>query len=301
VLISGFTIIRNGQKFDFPFLESIRSALPICDEFVINVGKSEDKTLEAIQSLKASLPPGEGAKIKIFETVWPLNDATKRQGGKILADQTNLALDACQGKWRLYLQADEVLHEEDLPLIRQQLAEWEPKAEIEAVVFSYVHFYGTYDVIQTSRSSYRREIRAVRGGLGIRSTGDAQSFRHRDGGKLSAVLTKARIFHYGWVRPQETMRQKTAFMDTLYHPKADSNKPETGENYLYKRIIGLRPFRSTHPKVMSERVDAAPHFDFSGAPRVFQIGDFWKLVSGWIERITGIRPFEYKNYRLIKP
>ena len=40
--ISGFTLIRNGEKFDFPYFESIRSLLPLVDEMVINVGVGDD-------------------------------------------------------------------------------------------------------------------------------------------------------------------------------------------------------------------------------------------------------------------
>src|SRR4051812_2399172 len=121
MLISDFTIIRNGLKFDFPFIESFRSLLPVCDEFVINVGISDDATKETIEKFRASLPSSEAKKIITFETEWPLNNAEKRKGGQILADQTNLALERCKGSWCLYLQADEVLHEDDLPLIRKQL------------------------------------------------------------------------------------------------------------------------------------------------------------------------------------
>jgi glycosyltransferase involved in cell wall biosynthesis len=302
MLISGFTIIRNGLKYDFPFIESFRSILPVCDEFVINVGISDDDTKQVIEKFRASLPPKEAAKIITFETEWPLNKVEKRQGGQILADQTNLALDRCRGDWCLYLQADEVLHEDDLPLIRQQLQSFRDDKAVEGLVFQYVHFYGTYNVWQTSRSAYRREIRAVRNGLGIRSTGDAQSFRHPDGRKVTSVLSKARIFHYGWVRPQEVMKSKTAFMDTLYHQGANAGdaKPATGDNYLYKRIVGLRPFKGSHPAVMRDRVAAAPEFDFAVAPRAFELKDTWKLVSGWIERFTGLRLFEYRNYKLIR-
>lgn len=301
MLISAFTIIRNGLKFDFPFLESIRSALPLCDEYVINVGRSEDATRQAIEQLRLRLTAEDAAKIRIIETEWPLGDAEKRRGGQILADQTNLALGHCRGDWCLYLQADEVLHEEDHPLIRKQLSDWREHPEVEGVVFEYLHFYGSYSVIQTSRSSYRREIRVVRNGIGIRSTGDAQSFRHADGRKVKAALSKARIFHYGWVRPQEVMKTKTGFMDTLYHPDATEGKPATGDNYVYKRIVGLRPFEGAHPAVMGERVKNAPHFDFSAAPKVFHIKDTWKVVSGLIEKRTGMRLFEYRNYKLIRP
>ncbi len=300
MLLSGFTIIRNGIQFDFPFLESIQSALPICDEFIINIGVSEDTTKQVIESWIQTLPKNEAQKIKCFESIWPLNDEAKRKGGRILADQTNLALEKCKGQWCLYLQADELLHEKELAGIRQTL-ENEPKTT-QGLVFGYYHFYGTYNVIQTSRSSYRREIRIIRNGLNIQSTGDAQSFRHSDGSKIQARLTPFHIFHYGWVRPQQKMKEKTNFMDSLYHggKASEQTEPATGNNYLYKRIVGLRQFKDTHPQLMQKRIQSATTFDFAKAPFVFHFKDIWKVVSGWIERLTGYRPFEFKNYRLVK-
>jgi hypothetical protein len=49
--ISAFTFIKNGQILGYPFLQSIQSILTIVDEFIINIGESEDDTLMMIQSL----------------------------------------------------------------------------------------------------------------------------------------------------------------------------------------------------------------------------------------------------------
>ena len=49
--VSGFTIIRNAVKFDFPIVEAIKSILPICDEVVVAVGKSDDDSLGLINSI----------------------------------------------------------------------------------------------------------------------------------------------------------------------------------------------------------------------------------------------------------
>ncbi len=301
--ISAFTIIRNGVEFDFPFIESFNSILPVVDEFVINIGISSDQTKEVIQKWVQSLSKENASKIRTFDSNWPLDDPEQKKGGRILADQTNMALQKCLGDWCFYLQADEVVHEEDYAEILNTVKQANLKSEIQAIVFQYVHFYGNFNVIQTSRSSYRREIRIVRNHLGIRSTGDAQSFLHADGSKLNAILTKARIFHYGWVRPQETMKKKTVFMDSLYHQKTTDAKedlPATGDNYLYKRFVGLHSFKGTHPKVMSNRLRAATMLDIDKLPFVFETKDIWKVISGWIEKITGYRPFEFKNYKLIK-
>jgi len=125
--VTGFTFVRNGVKYDYPFLESIHSLLALCDEVVIAVGQSDDGTVECIKSLHSP-------KIKILETVW---DESIRKGGKILSQQTNLALNEISGDWAIYLQADEVLHEQDYQNIKDALMRYQDIREVEGFLFHY--------------------------------------------------------------------------------------------------------------------------------------------------------------------
>lgn len=299
--VSGFTIIRNGTKFDYPYLESLRSLLPLVDELVINVGIGDDDTLARIQ--RFATEEGQG-KVQYFESIWPLDDPEKRKGGKILSEQTNLALDRCTGDWCIYLQADEVFHEEDAAKLTSAMKEHFSDPRIEGLLFDYVHFYGSFDVIQETRSAYRREVRVIRRSAGGRSVGDAQSFRKPDGSKLTVARSGARVFHYGWVRTPEAMREKTYFMDQLYHgapkPEDEANRtPHTGDNYRYKKFWGLRRFKGTHPAVMANRiVKKGWHWDLENSPLVWSVKDLKKVVLDLFERATGVRLFEYRSYRL---
>jgi hypothetical protein len=300
--ISGFTLIRNGNRFDYPYIESLRSLLPLVDELVVNIGKGDDDTSERLRELAQS---EGGAKLVLFESDWQLDNPEKKRGGMILAEQTNLALDRCTGEWCVYLQADEVLHESDLPRIRSALERVDQDARIEGLVFDYLHFYGSFDVIQHSRSTYRREVRALRRSSGARSVGDAQSFRRGNGEKLRVAHSGARVFHYGWVRTPEAMREKTFFMDQLYHgsPSAEdatTGLPHTGENYRYKKFWGLRRYTGSHPAVMRDRIAKKGwHWDLAGSQYVWTWKDIKKVVLDSIERVTGHRLFEYRSYRLI--
>ena len=238
--VSGFTLIRNGTQFDYPYLESLRSLLPLVDELVINVGIGDDDTADRIARFARE---EGGGKIVTFESRWPLDDPEKKKGGLILSEQTNLALDRCTGDWCVYLQADEVFHEADQTALRRAMEQSQGRSEVDGLLFDYVHFYGSFDVVQETRSAYRREVRAFKRMSGARSVGDAQSFRKPDGSKLRVVRGGARVFHYGWVRTPEAMREKTFFMDQLYHgdPAAEAAAagiPHTGDNYRYKRIWG---------------------------------------------------------------
>lgn len=51
MFVSGFTFCRNVEKLGYPFIESIRSLLPLVDEFIVNVGDSEDRTLQMIKNI----------------------------------------------------------------------------------------------------------------------------------------------------------------------------------------------------------------------------------------------------------
>lgn len=267
--------------------------LPLVDECVVNVGDSDDKTLRVVQELAQTNP-----KIKIIESVWQQEHFV---GGKILAEQTNIALQACQGKWGIYLQADEVLHEQDYDRIRTNIAEADRNSNVDGVLFDYLHFYGSYSVVNFNPSQYRHEIRAIRLHSGVVSHGDAQGFRKQTTDdsleKLRAIPSGATVYHYGWVRPQQVMRQKTIAMDQLYHADGQG----TGDNSRYKHIYGLERFKGAHPKIMRDTIAAAGwQVDVLGQPMVFHWKDIRKVLGRWCEKLTGWLPFAYRNYRLFK-
>ncbi len=108
--VSGFSIIRNGVKYGYPVVEAVSSILPLCDEFILNVGKSDDETLELVRTISSP-------KLIIIEREW---DMSLREGGLLISVETNHALDRCTGDWCFYIQADEVLHEQYFPVVRSE-------------------------------------------------------------------------------------------------------------------------------------------------------------------------------------
>ncbi|TAG88936.1 MAG: glycosyltransferase family 2 protein, partial [Bacteroidetes bacterium] len=163
--LSGFSYVRNGLEFDYPFIQSIQSVLPICDEFVIAVGDSTDGTREAIENLKSD-------KIKIIDTLW---DDDLREGGRVFALETDKAFAAIAKDidWAFYIQGDECVHEKYLPLIKAEMEATLSNPNIEGLLFKYLHFYGSYDYYAESRKWYRREIRVIKRNLNVQSFRDA--------------------------------------------------------------------------------------------------------------------------------
>jgi hypothetical protein len=285
--ISGFSFVRNGVLFDYPFLESIRSILPICDEFVVAAGNSDDDSIARIQSLN-------DPKIEIVETVW---DESLRTGGAILAQQTDIALNHTSGDWAFYLQADEVVHERDLPVIRQAMLLHLDDPSVEGLLFNFVHFYGSYRYVGTSRKWYRREIRVVRNRIGVQSWRDAQGFRIGQR-KMNVKSVDASIYHYGWVKPPIIQQRKQMSFNRLWHSDSwVSEHVKRGDQFDYSTGGMLSVFDGTHPATMKKRIDAQDwpfSYDASKskqAPR--------EVFLNWIEKKSGCRIAEYKNYNLI--
>jgi hypothetical protein len=287
--ICGFTIVKNAIKYGYPVVESIKSILPLCDQIVVAVGNSDDGTLDLIKSI-------DNGKIIIIETVW---DDTLKAGGRVLAMETNKALDAIPDDidWCFYIQADEVVHEKFHPIILREMEQRVDQPDVEGLLFNYLHFWGTFDYVGVSRTWYRREIRVIKNDKRIRSYKDAQGFRINNR-KLNVKHIDAYIYHYGWVRPPETIKAKIRIFKTLYFTgerlEEELNK---ANSFDYSAIDAVSLFKGTHPKVMEDLVNRLNwHVQLDEKKIKFNFKDYF-LYS--VEKNFGYRMFEYKNYRII--
>jgi len=246
--ISGFSFVRNGDKLYYPVVESIQSILPICDEFIVAVGDcdDDDKTLELIKAIDSN-------KIRIIQTKWTDRDKLK---GKIHSQQTNIALKECTGDWCFYVQSDEVVHENDLPAIKQRCEELLEDKDVEGLLFKYNHFWGDYNHVHRNHAWYPNEIRIIKNNRNIISWNTAQSFRKSDGSKIKATYVNAEIFHYGWVRPPQLMQNKRAEFGRTHLGLKKQLKMFEDEKtkYNYGSLENISVFRGTHPKVMQPRI-----------------------------------------------
>lgn len=289
MFVSGFTIVRNAIKYDYPVEESIRSLLPICDEVVVLIGNSEDQTVSLIESIQSP-------KIKIFHSTW---DDSLREGGKVLAVETDKAkqLVSKEANWCIYLQADEVIPESSYPAIVSAMQQNLTSNHVEGLLFNYLHFFGSYDYIASSRDFYRHEIRIIRNDPGIGSYKDAQGFR-KNAQKLKVVKIDAFIFHYGWVRHPQTMSKKIKHFHQLWHSDEwIQSQKQIQESFDYNAIDAISLYKGHHPTVMKNRIDAK-NWQFNPNLRNKKVS-IRKKILYFIENLTGYRLGEYKNYQLI--
>ena len=286
--VAGFTFIRNGVKYGYPFLQAVKSVLPLVDEMVICVGNSEDETDEALSIL------GDN-KLRRIESVW---DETLRTGGKVLAVETNKALDAtpADADWLFYIQGDEVIHEKDYEEIRRKMLKYKDDDNVDSLLFRYYHFYGSYRFLGDGRSWYPFEIRVIKNNKQIRSYKDAQGFRWSDGRKLKVKLINANIYHYGWVRNPVIMNRKQTDFGTLYSGKATKQKNEIA--FDYSKVDTLSLFEGTHPEVMKELM-AQENWSIDRDIKQKNFKNIKYRLYYLLDKKFGWRPFSYKNYKLV--
>jgi hypothetical protein len=289
VKIAGFTIIRNAILNDYPIVEAIRSVLPVVDEMVVGVGRSEDSTLELIRDIGSD-------KIRIVETEW---DLSLRKGGRVLAVETDKIFRQLSPDcdWAFYIQGDEVLHEQYLANVRAACQLHLSDTRVEGLLFDYLHFYGTYAYVGDSRTWYRREIRIIRNDSAISAYRDAQGFR-KGTRRLRVQPSGAAIYHYGWVKSPVQMKTKLNNVGRFYKDDEEWQKFLGSDDFFdYSQFDSLTRFTGTHPAVMQERIsrqDWQVELDLSR--KKFDLKD---ALLYWFEKKTGYRLFEFRNYRYL--
>ena len=287
--ISGFTIIRNAVMNDYPIVEAIRSILPVVDEMIVLVGDSSDDTLGLMQSIN-------DPKIRIHRSVW---DSGLRSGGSVLAVETNKAFQLIdpESDWAFYIQGDEVVHEKYHPAIKEACIRYKDDERVEGLLFKYLHFYGTYDYVGDSRKWYDHEVRIIRNDKKIAAYKDAQGFRV-DERKLWVKPADAYIYHYGWVKSPEQMMKKQKEISRYWDSNANIRSVITSPDfYDFNEFDSLQRFRDTHPSVMKDRIARKNwQVELDITRKRFSLKD--RLLY-YFERLTGIRPFDFRNYRLL--
>lgn len=283
----GFALLRNGVVYDYPFKESLLSLAPLVKTTVMALGDSKDSTEAEVKSLNLSMD--------FVPTVW---DETLRQSGLILSQQTNIALEHLRKKygspeaWGFYLQSDEVIHEDDYPVILEDLSKAH-EGGYDAVRFHYLHFWKAYNRLATNWWWYPQEIRAIKLDTDIQSYGDAQSFENC----RKVYQSNARIFHYGHIREEQSYVKKYDDFHLWWHNTED--KLKKAKRKFQKRISNVTtiPYLASHPKVMEAR---AGGYAYQNLDTINLIGDKNKLSPDFQKKICAKNIYWHKSKKDIK-
>ena len=237
--VSAFTFIKNGQLLGYPFIQSIKSILPIVDEFVINVGLGDDNTLNEIKQINDS-------KIRVIQSFWNNN---MQDRGFVYGQQKMIAQYNCTGDWAFYIEGDEIYHENDLDRIYASMKENLSNSNVEALVFDFYHFYGNGNSYLDSPGWYRSEARIIKNS--IRAYAPDGLFwlvlnSNKVGRYPKAKHTGASCYHYGWVRSEEEMNLKSEKVQKYW-----GGKPKKIDYSKIDQSI-IKEFKGKHPKIIKD-------------------------------------------------
>lgn len=288
--VTGFTFIRNAVKYDYPVVEAIKSILPVCNDFVVAVGNSDDGTADLIQSI-------DKQKIKIFKTIWDDSPEMKK-GGRVFALETDKAFQSipADSDWAFYIQGDEVVHEKYLNNIYLSMEKFKDDSRVDGLLFNYLHFYGSYDYVGVSPNWYRHEIRVIKNDKSIYSYRDAQGFRKGKNIKLNVKPVDAYVYHYGWVKEPVTMKKKVENAYSFYNERKVPEKKFTDQEFDFSSIDALSLFAETHPRVMKERIERKNwKFQYDITRNRLSLRYKAKI---FLKKYLGINTY-YENYHII--
>lgn len=283
--ISGFTFLRNAVTNGYPFEESIRSLLPLVDEYVIAIGSGKDDTRDRVMAIN-------DPKVRVVDTTWNEKMADR---GFVYGQQKMIAHYNCSGDWAFYLEGDEVLHENDIEQIRSSMLCHLDDERVEALYFDFFHFYG--DASTLGVSGYRQAPRIIRNS--IRSIAPDGLFfvvldRNKSGRYPVAASANAPIYHYGHARKAEFTRAK---LDQVGKYWGRVHTQFRG----YEDIdpSALRTFRGTHPAVMSSWLET--HAEMNFQPNMLRkpsLRDWRNRFRFWVEDRFGVE-ISKKHFKAI--
>jgi glycosyltransferase involved in cell wall biosynthesis len=287
--VSGFTFLRNGTILGYPYIESLKSLLAVCDEVIVAIGNSDDDTLAQVQALS-------DPKLKIIQTTW---NEKMQDRGYTYAQQKMIAQFNCTGDWAFYLEGDEVIHEKDYATIRKAMETYLDDKDVEALVFDYYHFYGSPQTYAYSPRWYRRAPRIIRNT--VRSWAPDGLFwlimnENKQGRYPKAALAGCYLYHYGHVRSVDKMNEKQKRVERYW-----GKTPKEFLGYGDIDPISIREFQSSHPAILSNWLanDAEQILTLNPDYKLSKRDKKHRLLSK-LEGILGGQDFTKKHYKLVR-
>lgn len=246
--IYGFTLLRNGIKYDYSYIECLKNLSLLVDKIYLALGESDDGTFESLKDFE---------NIEFIHTKW--DPALMGDGGQILSQQTNVALEKLRedlkddpefkNAWGMYLQCDEMIHEDEIERIKHDI-EYANEQGHDAVRFRYLHFWKDHYHIAINKRWYPQEVRAIKLDSKILSFGDAQGFSD----VTNPYESDCKIFHYGHVRDEEKLAEKQKQLIRFIRPAEKFNKYFNREKKAFSKTKTVR-VNLKHPRVMKERIE----------------------------------------------
>lgn len=207
--LGGSIFVHNAVKFDYCVAESIASLCAACDEVAVLDAQSDDGTIDILRECEKkydNLTVHEGGN-------WNCADNYVRLA--LLADEAKSRLSS-KCKWHFMLQADEVLHEDSFPHIRDAMKQnYYTSTFCRRVnLFGDLNHHLRFDLPQDRKPCSDIVIRLAH--REYSAAGDAESLGVDPKTITRHYQENIHIFHYGFVRRDQNHIDKVISMQSWF-------------------------------------------------------------------------------------
>ena len=257
--ISGVIPLRNAVDLGYPFDLAIRSMFMFCDEVVALVDPMSDD--DTIARVKAQTPRGRIGQprptvkqLVIVPSAWDMTNHHGHTNCEISV-QTAKACEAATGDWILSLQADELLHEDEIEPLRK-VVEIADQKGITGIELERLYFYGSMEKVREDWTLWL--LRLFKRGHWKPDIDGAMRFDPCDSSEVRMRTQAGRIFHYSRVGDPKLIADRVRNLDRFFHAP---EKVQDGElpPYDFGQLRKLDTYVVGHE---AETADGARLMDF---------------------------------------
>lgn len=258
--VTGILSISNGAGLQYPYPVVVHNLQRLCDKVIVGV----DPQFPADRKL---LEEFDMDNVHIVDSPW---DRSNRDGGTEIAIQMDKLVylaKAQKSDWVVVMQADELLHNKDFPILRTFMSRYRD-SQVNGFSTERVYFWKDLNTVRTDWNADL--VRIFRPGtysfLAEGTSRDGMFSGPTCPG--SEVALPYKIYHYSRVDSNPaTISRRVRNLDTFFHPEEDliPEKQLTGYDFT-PRIhdnfakVGFPPevegtfssFAGTHPSGIEE-------------------------------------------------
>lgn len=240
--LGGNVCIRNGFELDFPFVECIKSLLPVCDVVSVSDGESTDGTQEYLREWQKQEP-------KIVLNVYPWPEPNGNPDWWV--EWLDYNRQHTRADWQFQLDADEVLYEKHYEEIRKFIE----TPNRTGIVTRHNFWLDHRHTIEEGICLGKRVVRLAEQSLWLASDG-----YHPKGEQAASlsVPTDIEIFHVGFIRKPAAFfkkeRRLQGYFFGTYDPRLEAVETKEG-NWMADPSVGdysghLEEYTGDYPEVL---------------------------------------------------
>ena len=251
--LSAYLPVRNGFALDYCWQEAAFSLIEVSDELILCDSDSTDGTRDAMETLAVINP-----KIRVINYPWPTlptyeQVAAQKPGPpgqpRMLIKWLNFCREHCRYPMQLTTDADEVLHPDSYPAIREAVA------KMECRWFHRLHFWRDHRHITQDGKVVGCHVARLGPTEFEMPSDEMRPEGEPEIRKRATRDPRLNFFHYGFIRRPAAFFAKSKVMQPAlcnsYDPRLEQAERENISWFDTTEVGELLPFNGAHPPIMT--------------------------------------------------